>query len=148
MMDAISRQAEPMRGAHRRPLAANGRHVGNRLQHALASAACDIARQLGAVGIVAFTQTGSTARYVSQRRPSVPVYALTTSLATCRRLALMWGVHALELGSYQTVDAMVEAGCRRLLNESLVRPGDTVVYIAGTLANTPGGSDMVKVHTF
>jgi pyruvate kinase len=120
----------------------------NRQQHALAEAACSVADELNAAGIVAFTQTGSTARYVSQRRPEAPVYALTPDKRTQRRLALLWGVEALMLDDFETTDEMVESGGRRLRELGLMSQGDTVVYVAGASTRTPGGTDLIKLVRF
>ncbi len=147
MMDNIARSIEDYL---RREGAATPEveEVHNRAEHALANAACMIAQRLEAAGIVPFTQTGSTARYVSQRRPSAPIYALTPDEGTYRRLALLWGVRPVKLDRFETTDEMVQQGTRRLREIGLVSAGDTIVYIAGASTITPGGTDMLKIHRF
>jgi len=44
--------------------------------------------------IVAFTETGGTAKRLCKFRPSVPIIAVTDSLDTCHRLTYYWGVFA------------------------------------------------------
>lgn len=44
--------------------------------------------------IMAFTETGGTARRLCRFKPSVPIVAITESLKTARRLTYYWGVHA------------------------------------------------------
>ena len=117
-------------------------------QHALARAACRVAADLGATGIVAFTMTGSTARRISQQRPPQPVYALTPNEKTYRRLALVWGVCPLMLPVFTSTDEMIERGEARLLELGFARIGQTMVCIAGGSTNTPGGTDMLKIHYF
>jgi len=148
MMDRIAQTTEHLRHEERGAPAPGIEVVADRGQHALATAACDVARELNAAGIVPFTLTGSTARYVSQRRPDTPIYALTPNERTCRRLALLWGVHPIMLGVFQSTDEMIERGQRRLLELGLVKPGSVVVYVAGASTNTPGGTDMLKIHRF
>ena len=121
--------------------------VGGR-QLALARAACRIAEEVGARGVVAFTMSGATARYVSQQRPSFPVYALTPSEVTCRRLALVWGVRPMVFPLFSDTDEMIERGEARLLELGCARVGDTMVCVAGASTNTPGGTDMLKIHCF
>ncbi len=116
-------------------------------ERALAEAACEIARSLGAAGVVAFTLTGSTARYISQRRPQAPIYALTPEEATYRRLALVWGVRAVRVDVFQSTDQMIEQAQERLLDLGLVSRGETVVTVAGDSPKTPGGTDMLKIQT-
>lgn len=120
--------------------------VHDRAEHALANAACSIAERLDVAGIVPFTMTGSTARYVSQRRPATCIMALTPEETTYRRMALLWGVHPVKLNVFDTTDEMIEQGARRLLDCGLVAAGDTVVYVAGASTRTPGGTDMLKIH--
>jgi len=148
MMDAIAREAEshwregsgPDLQAHRREHRA--------MEHALADAACQIADSMGVRGIVPFTETGATARFVSQRRPGAPIYALTPMADTWRRLALVWGVQPVLIETFETTDEMFARAAERLLERGLVAPADTVVYVAGARARTPGGADMIKLHKF
>jgi len=148
MMDRIAQRTERLRQEERAAPVPEVEVVGNPGQHALATAACGVARELKAAGIVAFTLTGSTARYISQRRPDAPIYALTPNERTYRRLALLWGVHPIMLGVFQSTDEMIERGQKRLLEIGLVKPGSVVVYVAGASTNTPGGTDMLKIHRF
>jgi len=145
-MDRIAREIEHylrQQGSQRPP---EIEEVHNRVEHALANAACSIAERLHAAGIVSFTITGSTARYVSQRRPSTCILALTPEETTYRRMALLWGVHPVRLSVFDTTDEMIEQGARRLLECGLVAHGDTVVYVAGASTRTAGGTDMLKIH--
>ena len=122
--------------------------VDNPFEHALSSGACMIADRVGAAGIVPFTVSGSTARYISQRRPAAPIYALTPSARTYRRLALLWGVRPVMLEMFDSTDEMVQQGEERLRELGLVGSGEAVVCVAGARTNTPGGVDMLKIHRF
>ena len=117
-------------------------------QQALASAACEVTERLAFSGVVAFTMTGATARYLSQRRPAFPIYALTPVQTTFRRLALIWGVQPVLFHVFDTTDEMIERGEARLLELGLAGVGDTMVCMAGGSTNTPGGTDMLKIHYF
>lgn len=146
-MESIARSTETLLRHHA------GRTVpdiesGGTVQAVLAQAACAIAHELQADAIAAFTMTGSTARYLSQRRPDVPIYALTPDPATYRKLALLWGVHAVMLDDFSDTDQMVTMGGKRLVELGLAGAGATVVFIAGSAAKTPGGTDMIKVKRF
>ncbi|MBE0701421.1 MAG: pyruvate kinase, partial [Acholeplasmataceae bacterium] len=44
--------------------------------------------------IIAFTETGGTAKRICKFRPSVPIIAITDSVDTCNRLSYYWGVFA------------------------------------------------------
>ena len=148
MMDRIAQETEQLRWEERAAVPPEVESVGNQQQHALATAACGIAHELDAAGIVPFTLTGSTARYISQRRPDVPIYALTPNPQTYRRVTLLWGVHPVMLDVFESTDEMIERGQKRLRDLGLASPGDVFVYVAGASTNTPGGTDMLKIHRF
>jgi len=120
---------------------------GNHRTEAVATAACTAAENLEARAVVVFTLTGTTARFISQRRPTVPVFALTPNLRTRRRLALLWGVLPVDVPVFENTDQMIQQGDRRLQELGLTETGDTVVCVAGASTNTPGGTDMLKIHT-
>ena len=75
---------------------------------AVADAACQAAKLLQAKAIVAFTQSGFTARLISQDRPSVPIVALTPFPEVQRKLGLYWGVSSRLVRKVETTDEMVE----------------------------------------
>jgi len=147
-MARIAEEAEDLFKARSFGGDAAGRDDVGVRQLALARAACRIAQEVGASGVVAFTMTGATARYVSQQRPAFPVYALTPSEATCRRLSLVWGVRPVLFPVFADTDEMIERGEARLLELGCARVGDTMVCVAGASTSTPGGTDMLKIHYF
>lgn len=120
----------------------------SRMTHALADAACAAADDLDAAGIVPFTISGRTALCISQRRPRVPIYALTPNEGTCRRTALWWGVRAFLFPQFTATDEMIEQGEEVLLERKVARVGDVMVCIAGASTNTPGGTNLMKIHHF
>jgi pyruvate kinase len=96
-------------------------------------AAVQAAADLGARAIVAFTETGASARYVSRFRPRVPIIGLTPHEATRRRMAMYWGVlplppvdQDLEMGE------MVRQADQRLREAEVAGEGDLIVLVAGT----------------
>jgi len=145
MMDSIAREIEGMITPGLVPAPSDGAIVPKR-QHALAEAACRIAKEIGACGIAAFTMTGSTARFVSQQRPAVPIFALTPNAATLRRLALLWGVVPVQLPVFASTDEMIERGEQRLIELGFAHTGETILCVAGVSTGTAGGTDMLKIH--
>ncbi|HET9541481.1 MAG TPA: pyruvate kinase [Acidimicrobiales bacterium] len=109
-------------------------------------AAVQIANDLGCTAIVAFTETGASARYVSRFRPRTPILGLTTSEAARRRMALYWGVEtATPLGVGTQVRSMIDDADVRILREGLLKRGDLVVVVAGSPGGR-GGTNRVLVH--
>jgi 3-hydroxyisobutyrate dehydrogenase len=54
-----------------------------------------VADTIDAKAIAAFSMSGQTAMRVARERPDTPILGLTHRLETARRMALVWGVHAL-----------------------------------------------------
>src|SRR5439155_1744609 len=69
--------------------------VGVGFSEAISTAASAAGHALGARAIVAFTESGASARLISQARPDVPIIALTPFVEFRRRLALLFVVSSL-----------------------------------------------------
>jgi pyruvate kinase len=109
-------------------------------------AAVQMATDLRANAIVAFTESGASARLVSRFRPRVPIIGLTTSEATRRRMALYRGVEtATPLHVGTEVRGMIDSADERTVQEGLLSPGDLVVVVAGSPGGR-GGTNRVLVH--
>jgi pyruvate kinase len=93
---------------------------------------------------VVFTISGATARLLAQRRPRCPIHAFSPVEATCRRLAMVWGVEAHPAPMARATDTLVSDAERLLLRLGAVRRGDRIVFVAGTTP-LPGATDVVKV---
>ncbi len=113
---------------------------------AITEAAKLAARDLQARAIVAFTQSGFSARLMSQERPETPIIALTPSAAVQRRLGLCWGVTGRRCRRVQTTDEMLEEAEAALLADGSVRPHDTIVIISGAPMWVAGTTNLLKLH--
>ncbi|MEP7365100.1 MAG: pyruvate kinase [Acidobacteriota bacterium] len=101
---------------------------------------------LGAAAIVVFTATGTSARLVARYRPSVPIYAFTASADRARQLSVLYGVHGHVAPDLASTDEMMAMMDRYLLDNGLVKSGDTVVFVAGQPIGRPGTTNMMKLH--
>ncbi len=127
-------------------LAERGPQANNQY-HAIAFGAVGGVYQLGLKGIVAPTNTGTTARLISAYRPRAPVLALSPSLDVVRRCQLLWGVHPLlHEEPMETLD-LIEACATAALEAGMARPGDKIGITAGLPAGRSGGTNLFKVHT-
>ncbi len=118
----------------------------NNVASAVAQAATQIARNVGAETIVAFTESGNTARLISKYRPEQRIVAFTPNEVTQRQLALYWGVipHEFERASY-TDDEMARAAAL-LEQEGVAGEGELIVMVAGVPPNFQASTNLVKVH--
>ncbi len=113
---------------------------------AVSDAAAMAARVLRARAIVAFTQSGFSARLISYQRPVVPIIAFTPTVEVRRRLALSWGVTTRLIRKVETTDEMVEEIERALLGDASVQAGDVIVIISGAPMWVTGTTNLLKLH--
>ncbi|MGC9318215.1 MAG: pyruvate kinase [Armatimonadota bacterium] len=113
---------------------------------AVSRAAADTAESLGARGVVAFTQSGSTARLASKCRPSMPIVAATPLPATARRCSLYWGVQPVLIEPVNDTDQMIANIDAQLRDLDMVEQGDVIVITAGTPIGRRGTTNTMKVH--
>ena len=130
------------RGSH--PVAFLGDE--NKVASAVAQAATEIAANIRARTIVAFTETGNTARLISKYRPSQRVVAFTPNPVTRRRMAMMWGVHPHSFQRRDFTDDEIVSAAAILAAEGIADRGETVVMVAGVPPNIRASTNMVKVH--
>ena len=108
--------------------------------------ACYTADSLGAVAIVAFTQSGSTARRVSKYRPRVPILAITPSKVVSGKLLLYWGVYPFQVDPASSVDELFEQGAKLAKDLGLAKPGDLIVITGGVPIGVAGTTNLLKVE--
>jgi pyruvate kinase len=113
---------------------------------ALAAAAVEVALDLQACALVAFTQTGATARRLARHRPGCPILAFTPEPVVRSQLALTWGVETFIVPTVATTDEMVWQVDDALQQTGRASVGDRVVIVAGTPPGKPGTTNTVRVH--
>jgi len=113
---------------------------------AIAQAAADTANALRLGTVVAFTESGNTARLVSRYRPNSRIVAFTPSEATLHRLAAVWGVTPLLFPRYASTDEMIAQAERLLVDRGLAAPGEWVAMIAGIPPNQQASTNLLKLH--
>jgi len=145
-VEVMARIAERAEQAMPDAAAARPRPEAYGFPEAVAEAACQAASLLRAKAIVAFTQSGFTARLISQDRPSVPIIALTPFSEVQRRLGLFWGVSSRLIRKVETTDEMVEEVEAALLGDGTVRNNDVLVIISGAPMWVTGTTNLLKFH--
>ena len=113
---------------------------------AIAKAAKDIGDALGAVALVAFTQTGDTARRLSRLQPQQRILVFTPDENVQRQMALLWGAEAHLVWTVKTTDEMVRQVDSALVQRGVCHPNDLVIVVAGTPPTTPGATNTIRVH--
>jgi len=137
----------PRRGDDRRedrPARAAG--PGTPITRSLTRVAASVAEELGCKLIVAFTESGITARCVAGHRPRVPVVAVTPEDRVYRQLALWWGVVPVKSEFVENTDDLLAEGVERLKARGLVQKGDTLLMLSGH-SMAAAATNMLRVHT-
>ncbi|MEX2465449.1 MAG: pyruvate kinase [Gemmatimonadota bacterium] len=116
-------------------------------EHAVAAAAMESVRQVGAPAIVVITRSGFSARLMTSYRPPVPVFAVTTDPATYCQLAAVWGVCPVLADSVElSYTALAEYGCEQVRRSGVGDPGATVVITAGFPFHESGSTNTMRLE--
>ena len=112
----------------------------------IAKAAEEVAQRVEAKYIVAFTQSGDSARRMARLRGPIPILAFTTEASVRSQLALTWGTETFKTDPVAHTDEMVRQVDEHLLKIGRVQEGDLVVIIAGSPPGIPGSTNALRIH--
>lgn len=116
-----------------------------RIDQSIAMGALFTAHHLGCKAIVALTESGSTALWMSRHRIHVPIYALTSQVLTHRKMALYRNVTPVLMPNFDDRDQALKAAEDLLVARGVLKPGDTYAITCGEPMGYPGGTNMLKV---
>jgi pyruvate kinase len=109
-------------------------------------AAVRVAQDVHASGVIAFTETGRSARLVSRYRPAMPLMAFTPNPRVRSQLALSWGVETYLVPKVGSTDEMVSIVDAALQENGRATVGELLVIIAGVPPGVPGTTNGMRVH--
>ena len=115
------------------------------LTTSLAKAAVQVANEIDAEAIVAFTETGRTPLLISNYRPEAPIFTFTTIDKTYRQMHILWGVQQVKIDRLETTTEMFEIANTWLQNNKKFKKNDKVVIVAGTPPNKEAATNLVRV---
>jgi pyruvate kinase len=113
---------------------------------ALTRAAVDVAQYTGASHLIAFTETGRSARLIARWRCATPLLAFTPNPRVRSQLALVWGVETFLVPQVRHTDDMVVQVDKALLDIGRASIGERVVIVAGVPPGVPGTTNGMRVH--
>jgi pyruvate kinase len=116
-----------------------------RIDQSIAMGALFTAHHLGCKAIVALTESGSTALWMSRHNIKAPIYGLTTQVQSERRMALYRNVRPMLMPRVQVRDEALAQAERLLVERGVLKPGDTYAITCGEPMGYPGGTNMLKV---
>lgn len=89
------------------------------------------AMEMEADAILAYTETGDTARMIASFLPGCPVYALTSNIKTYRQLALTWNTIPILIKGKKSPNGIISEGLEEVKRRNYVKSGDIVVIAGG-----------------
>jgi pyruvate kinase len=117
------------------------------IAEAVVAAMRDAVALLHARAIVCYTSSGHTSLRAARARPEAPVLSLTPRPETARRLALVWGIHSVQIKDVSNVVEMTASACETARRESFAQAGQTIVAIAGVPFGTSGTTNLMRIAT-
>ena len=115
------------------------------LTTSLAKAAVQVANEIEAKAIVAFTETGRTPLLISNYRPEAPIFTMTTIDKTYNQMNILWGVQQIKIDRLETTTEMFEIADTWLQNNKKFKKNDKVVIVAGTPPNKEAATNLIRV---
>jgi len=113
---------------------------------ALTHAAVTVATEIGASHLIAFTETGTSARLIARWRNPTRLLAFTPNGRVRSQLSLTWGVETFLVPQVSHTDDMVEQVDKALLEIGRASVGERVVIVAGVPPGIPGTTNGMRVH--
>ena len=120
------------------------KHFG-RIDQSIAMGALFTAHHLRCKAILALTESGSTALWMSRHNIHVPIFGLTSKPTSERRMALYRNVQPILMPSHTDRDLALAEAERLLVARGVLKPGDTYAITCGEPMGYPGGTNMLKV---
>ena len=121
-------------------------HEPTSIGGAIAFSAAVVGRTVGASALVAFTQSGDTARRLAEHRSPIPLLAFTPVADVRSQLSLVWGVETFLVPTVEHTDEMVQQVERAMLGLGRMQPGELVTIVAGSPPSTSGSTNAMRVH--
>jgi pyruvate kinase len=117
----------------------------SRIDQTIAMGALFTAYHMGAKAIVALTESGSTALWMSRHKIHIPIYALTSREATQRKMTLYRNVTPLLMPTSNDRDTAMREAETSLKQKGILKSGDRYVITCGEPMGAPGGTNMLKI---
>jgi len=117
----------------------------SRIDQSIAMGALFTAHHLGAKAIVALTESGSTALWMSRKCVNVPIFALTSTITSERKMALYRNVRPFRIDIHDDRDTALTQAEELLKHNGALQSGDLYTITCGEPMGAPGGTNMLKV---
>ena len=116
-----------------------------RIDQAIAMAAMFMATNVSVQAIIALTESGSTAQWLSRVRTAVPIYAFSPNESSRRRMAMLRDVYPVEQEVVSEEETLVvQSALQTLWRKGLLAAGDRVIVTMGDRMGRSGGTNTLR----
>ena len=112
---------------------------------AIAVAACEVGRRLGATALCCLTRTGDTALRLARQRSPLPLLVFAHDDSVRARMTFSWGIESAVLAPATAAESMPTEVSQALVAMGACHPGDIVVVVSGSRSGVAGYTDSVRV---
>ncbi|CAL8475089.1 pyruvate kinase [Caballeronia sp. S22] len=116
-----------------------------RIDQSIAMGALFTAYHLGAKAVVALTESGSTALWMSRHWTHVPIFALTPRVSSERTMSLYRNVTPLHVDTNMDRDTALNQALEVVVSKGYAARGDMVVLTVGEPMGQAGGTNTLKI---
>lgn len=116
------------------------------VDEAIAMAVMYTANHMDVKAIIALTESGATALWMSRISSGIPIYAMTRHETTRRRVTLCRGVYPVAFDVMHTdPDHVLKDAADELKRQRIVINGDYVICTKGEFSGITGGTNSLKI---
>ncbi len=115
-------------------------------EDAIAASVADLCKGIEPKAIICFTSSGTTVRSIAKYRPKPPIFAVTHSKDTSRKLNIVWGAKPLfEISKIKNPEKLIEKFKSLAVKTEYFQKGDIVIVTMGSLIGKEGTTNMIRV---
>jgi len=115
-------------------------------EDAIAASVADLCKGIEPKAIISFTSSGTTVKSIAKYRPKPPIFAVTHSRDTSRKLKLVWGVEEIfEMPKIKDVEKLIQKFIQTATNLNILKPKDKIIITMGSIVGKEGTTNMIRV---
>jgi pyruvate kinase len=113
---------------------------------AIALSVSDLSKSIEPKAIVSFTSSGTTVKSIAKYRPKAPIFAVTHSRDTSRKLKVVWGVEEIfEMPKIKDPEKLIHKFIEVAKTLDILKRGDKIIVTMGSIVGKEGTTNMIRV---
>ena len=145
-IEKIARVSEEFQDSHASSAPGLDLDLLPRSQAALARGVHRIASEARCSLVVIWSESGATAGLLSKTRIGVPIIALSSNQAVCRRMALDYGVIPWQMALPEDPAELISILDKLIQEQKWAQAGDSIIVVTGHPLGRPATTDTIHLH--